>query len=80
VLDRILAVLLARTAFVVEQEICSAVETNWVTRLALGFRTGLLEFTEEPEPESEPEPGPEPAPAPEPVDADPFFMFFMFFM
>jgi enoyl-CoA hydratase/3-hydroxyacyl-CoA dehydrogenase len=47
VLDRILAVLLARTAFVVEEGICSAVETNWMTRLALGFRTGLLELTEE---------------------------------
>ena len=43
VLDRILAVLLARTVFVVEQGICSATETNWLTRTALGFREGILE-------------------------------------
>jgi enoyl-CoA hydratase/3-hydroxyacyl-CoA dehydrogenase len=43
VLDRILAVLLARTYFVVEQGICSAIETQWLTRMALGFSEGLLD-------------------------------------
>jgi enoyl-CoA hydratase/3-hydroxyacyl-CoA dehydrogenase len=43
VLDRILAVLLARTYFVVEQGICSALETQWLTRMALGFSDGLLD-------------------------------------
>lgn len=47
VLDRILAVLLARTYFVVEQGICSPIETNWLTRMALGFKKGLLEVGEE---------------------------------
>ena len=39
----ILAVLLARTYFVVEQEIATATDTNWLTRMALGFTKGLLE-------------------------------------
>ncbi len=43
VLDRILAVLLSRTIFVVEQGICSPAETNWLTRTALGFSRGLLD-------------------------------------
>jgi enoyl-CoA hydratase/3-hydroxyacyl-CoA dehydrogenase len=47
VLDRILAVLLARTYFVVDNEICDPTELNWLTRMALGFRTGLLELAEE---------------------------------
>ena len=47
VLDRILAVLLARTYFVVDNGICSATEMNWMSRLALGFRTGLLELAAE---------------------------------
>ena len=47
VLDRILAVLIARTYFVVDNGICSATEMNWMTRMALGFRTGLLELTAE---------------------------------
>ncbi len=47
VLDRILAVLLARTYFVVEQNICTAIETNWLTRMALGFTKGMLEVGEE---------------------------------
>ena len=47
VLDRILAVLVARTAFVVEEGICSAVEMNWMTRIALGFRKGLLDVAED---------------------------------
>jgi enoyl-CoA hydratase/3-hydroxyacyl-CoA dehydrogenase len=47
VLDRILAVLLARTYFVVEQNIATAIETNWLTRMALGFTKGILEVGEE---------------------------------
>jgi len=47
VLDRILAVLIARTVFVVDEHICSAVELNWMTRLALGFGKGLLELAED---------------------------------
>ncbi|MFO0562575.1 MAG: 3-hydroxyacyl-CoA dehydrogenase/enoyl-CoA hydratase family protein [Polyangiales bacterium] len=43
VLDRILAVLLARTYFVVEQKIATETDTNWLTRMALGFNKGLLE-------------------------------------
>ena len=42
VLDRILAVLFSRTLFVYEQGICSATELDWMTRMALGFREGLL--------------------------------------
>jgi enoyl-CoA hydratase/3-hydroxyacyl-CoA dehydrogenase len=44
VLDRILAVLLARTYFVVDREICDPTELNWLTRMALGFRKGLLDL------------------------------------
>jgi enoyl-CoA hydratase/3-hydroxyacyl-CoA dehydrogenase len=47
VLDRILAVLLARTYFVVDNEICDPTELNWLTRMALGFRKGLMELAEE---------------------------------
>ena len=43
VLDRILAVLLARTYFVTDGKICAPLELNWMTRMALGFRKGLLE-------------------------------------
>ncbi len=43
--DRILAVLVARTYFVVENGICDASDMDWLTHNALGFRTGLLEFT-----------------------------------
>lgn len=43
VLDRILAVLLARTYFVVDNGICDPTELNWLTRTALGFRKGLLD-------------------------------------
>lgn len=46
VLDRVLAVLLARTWFVVDGGICTARDTNWLTRTALGFRDGLLEVAE----------------------------------
>jgi len=41
VMDRILAVLLARTYFVIDQGICSASDLNWLTRHALGFAKGL---------------------------------------
>lgn len=44
VLDRMLAVLLARTYFVVDNDICAATELNWMTRTALGFKKGLLEI------------------------------------
>jgi enoyl-CoA hydratase/3-hydroxyacyl-CoA dehydrogenase len=47
VLDRILAVLFARTYFVVEESVCSAADTNWLTRMALGFTQGLLDLAEE---------------------------------
>lgn len=47
VLDRILAVLFARTYFVLDHKICEASELNWLTRMALGFRKGLLELAEE---------------------------------
>ncbi len=43
VMDRILAVLLARTYFVVEQQIATPIDTNWLSRMALGFTKGLLE-------------------------------------
>jgi enoyl-CoA hydratase/3-hydroxyacyl-CoA dehydrogenase len=44
--DRILAVLLARTYFVLDGEICGASDLDWLTRNALGFSPGLLEFAE----------------------------------
>ena len=44
VLDRILAVLLARTYFVLDNDICEATDLNWLTRMALGFNKGLLEI------------------------------------
>lgn len=47
VLDRILAVLLARTLWVVENDVCAATEMNWMTRTALGFSTGLLDLAHE---------------------------------
>ncbi len=47
VTDRILAVLFARTYFVVEQDIATGTDTNWLTRMALGFTKGLLELGEE---------------------------------
>ncbi len=46
VLDRILGVLLARAYFVVDKDICSARDLNWLTKSALGFRPGLLEYAE----------------------------------
>jgi len=47
VLDRILAVLLSRTYFVVDNDICDAADLNWLTRNALGFASGLLDLAEE---------------------------------
>jgi enoyl-CoA hydratase/3-hydroxyacyl-CoA dehydrogenase len=47
VLDRILAVLLARTYFVVDNSICDPSELNWLTTTALGFRKGLLDVAED---------------------------------
>ena len=43
VLDRILAVLLGRTFFVVDNNICDPADLNWLTSNALGFSQGLLE-------------------------------------
>ena len=47
VLDRILAVLLGRTYFVVDHGICDPADLNWLTRNALGFSSGLLDLAEE---------------------------------
>ncbi len=46
VLDRILAVLLGRTYFVVDHEVCDPADLNWLTRNALGFSSGLLDLAE----------------------------------
>ena len=42
--DRILAVLIGRTCFVADHEICAPSDLDWLTRNALGFSTGLLEL------------------------------------
>ncbi len=47
VLDRILAVLFARTMFVVDNGICDASDFNWLCANALGFRRGLLDLVAE---------------------------------
>ena len=47
VLDRILAVCIGRTYFVVDNDICDAADFNWMTRMALGFSKGLLDLAEE---------------------------------
>ena len=47
VLDRMLAVLLARTYYVVDNDICPPGALNWLTRMALGFNKGLLEIAED---------------------------------
>jgi enoyl-CoA hydratase/3-hydroxyacyl-CoA dehydrogenase len=47
VTDRILAVVLGRTYFVVDNDICDPADLNWLTRTALGFRKGLLDLAEE---------------------------------
>jgi enoyl-CoA hydratase/3-hydroxyacyl-CoA dehydrogenase len=46
VLDRILAVLLGRTYFVVDKGICDPADLNWLTKNALGFKEGLLDLAE----------------------------------
>jgi enoyl-CoA hydratase/3-hydroxyacyl-CoA dehydrogenase len=47
VLDRILAVLLGRTYFVADNDICDPADLNWLTRNALGFSKGLLDLAAE---------------------------------
>ena len=47
VLDRILAVLVGRTYFVLDNKICAPGAFNWLTQFALGYRCGLLELCEE---------------------------------
>ncbi len=47
VLDRMLAVVLARTYFVADNDICELGPWNWLTRMSLGFRAGLLDLAEE---------------------------------
>jgi len=44
--ERILAVLLARTCFVADGEICAPSDLDWLTRNALGFSRGLLDLAE----------------------------------
>jgi enoyl-CoA hydratase / 3-hydroxyacyl-CoA dehydrogenase len=44
--DRILAVLLARTYFVVDRGICAPSDLDWLTRNALGYSKGLLDLAE----------------------------------
>ncbi len=45
VLDRILAVLIGRTYFVYDHDICAATELDWLSRMSLGFSQGLLSLT-----------------------------------
>lgn len=47
VLDRILAVLIGRTYFVIDHQICAQDELDWMMRMALGFRKGLSELADE---------------------------------
>ena len=47
VLDRILAVVFARTYFVVDNDICTPIDLNWLTRMALGYKKGLLDLAED---------------------------------
>ncbi|MBL8623236.1 MAG: 3-hydroxyacyl-CoA dehydrogenase/enoyl-CoA hydratase family protein [Myxococcales bacterium] len=47
VLDRILAVLFGRTYAVLDAGTCEATELDWLTRMALGFRKGLLSLAAE---------------------------------
>ena len=47
VLDRILAVILGRTYFVVDNDICDPADLNWLTSNALGFSQGLLDLAAE---------------------------------
>jgi enoyl-CoA hydratase / 3-hydroxyacyl-CoA dehydrogenase len=45
--NRILAVLLGRTYFVVDQKICDPSDLNWLTKNALGFSMGLLDLAQQ---------------------------------
>ena len=47
VMDRMLAVLFARTYFLIEEGVCTPTETNWLMRMALGFTKGTLEIAED---------------------------------
>ena len=47
VLNRILAVLFARTFFVADNRICRLTELDWMNRMALGFRQGFLDLAAE---------------------------------
>jgi enoyl-CoA hydratase / 3-hydroxyacyl-CoA dehydrogenase len=47
VLDRVLAVLFSRTYFLIEHAVSAPTETNWLVRMALGFRKGTMELAEE---------------------------------
>lgn len=47
VLNRILAVVFARTYYVVDNGICTPTDFNWLSRMALGYRAGLLDLAEE---------------------------------
>jgi enoyl-CoA hydratase / 3-hydroxyacyl-CoA dehydrogenase len=44
VLDRILAVLLARSFAVAENGVCDPSDLNWLIRMSLGFNEGLLDY------------------------------------
>jgi enoyl-CoA hydratase/3-hydroxyacyl-CoA dehydrogenase len=44
VLDRILAVLLARSFAVAENGVCELSDLNWLIRMSLGFSEGLLDY------------------------------------
>jgi enoyl-CoA hydratase/3-hydroxyacyl-CoA dehydrogenase len=44
--DRVLAVLLARSVFVVDEGICDASDLDWLSRNALGFSPGLLDLAQ----------------------------------
>jgi enoyl-CoA hydratase/3-hydroxyacyl-CoA dehydrogenase len=44
VLDRILAVLLGRTYAVYENDVCDALDLNWLIRNSLGFMDGMLDL------------------------------------
>jgi len=44
VMDRILAVLLGRAYFLVENGVCTPTECNWLLRMSLGFAKGTLEL------------------------------------
>lgn len=47
VLDRILAVLIGRTYFVIDNKICAPDDLDWMMRMALGFKKGLADLAEE---------------------------------